>query len=163
MCARTCACVVGNRSSCLLHISLIVPWPLLSCQLQPPFALENQRKSKQLRAERGQKQIITLRGKPGLVGTAGSSSITSVFRKSLNNLAGWIYPVKVSLFYKQLVFSHILSVFLLYGGICFIVFWATDFLFNWLNVLNVMNPHRLVHLLHPSAGVSCVSVVGCNF
>lgn len=40
----TCVCVVGSRSSCLLHISLIVPWPLLSCQLQPSSALENQRK-----------------------------------------------------------------------------------------------------------------------
>lgn len=36
--------VIGNRSSCLSHASLIVPWPVLSCQLQPAFASENQRK-----------------------------------------------------------------------------------------------------------------------
>lgn len=36
--------IVGNRSSCLPHTSLIVPWPVLSCQLQPAPALENQRK-----------------------------------------------------------------------------------------------------------------------
>lgn len=36
--------VIGNRSSCLSHASLIVPWPALSCQLQPASASENQRK-----------------------------------------------------------------------------------------------------------------------
>lgn len=36
--------VIGNRSSCLSHASLIVPWPALPCQLQPASALENQRK-----------------------------------------------------------------------------------------------------------------------
>uniref|UniRef100_A0A8C3G5J7 Cell death inducing DFFA like effector c n=1 Tax=Cyclopterus lumpus TaxID=8103 RepID=A0A8C3G5J7_CYCLU len=36
--------VIGNRSSCLSHASLIVPWSALSCQLQPAPASENPRK-----------------------------------------------------------------------------------------------------------------------
>lgn len=35
--------VIGDRSSCLSHASLIVPWSALSCQLQPASASENQR------------------------------------------------------------------------------------------------------------------------
>lgn len=56
--------VIGNRSSCLSHASLIVPWPALSCQLQPASASENQRrrtgKSKQLQGARARKQTIIL-------------------------------------------------------------------------------------------------------
>lgn len=36
--------VIGNRSSCLSHASLIVPSSVLSCQLQPASAFENQRR-----------------------------------------------------------------------------------------------------------------------
>lgn len=38
--------VIGNRSSCLSHASLIVPWPALSCQLQLASNAQNHKKRK---------------------------------------------------------------------------------------------------------------------
>lgn len=66
--------VVGNRSSCLPHTSLIVPWPVPSCQLQPAPALESQRKrmkEEQAAARgRGWKQTIKLREKREMMDSA---------------------------------------------------------------------------------------------
>lgn len=53
MCGSWSASVIGNRSSCLSHASLIVPWPALSCQLQPASEPEEE-KAKERAAVRGE-------------------------------------------------------------------------------------------------------------
>lgn len=60
--------VIGNRSSCLSHASLIVPWPALSCQLQPASAFrkseeENEGRASSCRGRGAAKQTIILREK----------------------------------------------------------------------------------------------------
>lgn len=121
--ACTCVCVRARMCS-WQQVQLSPPHflncPLASAVLSAAASLcfrkpveENKARASSCVQRRGRSNPLQ-KGKPGLVGTAGGSSTTSATleasKKSLNNLADWLYPVNVYFTNVSCIFPHFVSI-----------------------------------------------------